>query len=358
MEQEDEEDHDDNDLEGVEEGSLIYLAYRGDLQDMLARLKELARPVAVRELLYRNKPGDTALHFVFYPDPSLELVRVIWDVMKEDDPLKTNLFAIADNGGEYPLHFCAAQTTNVEVLNFAIDKFPHALVRRNEDDGRTPLNFAQHYHSDRANHAAILRCFEESTARYPALLNQITAKCCLVAMKRNGMTEYVARTPLNDLTQPQFVFMVLDMMKNCAMQPLAEQTMSYVGANVRLPIEMTNTNFEVKRLRQEVWEVKQDVSETKKITQQVAQLDDRMSKLEQALAEQEGSRKRDLAEQEASRKRDLEYQEANRKRDHDAVMASHAALMAALVAARGLPADQGGDGGGESSQKKRKENGA
>jgi chromosome segregation ATPase len=168
------------------------------------------------------------------------------------------------------------------------------------------------------------------------------------------MTEYVARTPLNDLTQPQFVFMVLDMMKNCTMRALAERIMSYVGVNVRLPIDTTNTNFELKRLRQEMWEVKQDVSEVKQQMsevkqtlaeaaqqqqvyeaaqqQQAAQLDARMSRLEQAMAEQE----------------------ASRKRDHDAVMASHAAVMAALAAIRGLPSDQGGDGGGPS--KKRKDN--
>ena len=148
----------------------------------------------------------------------------------KDDPLKTNLFAIANNYGWYPLHYCAAKTTNVDVVKFAADKFPHALVRKSED-GDTPLVDAQN-NTTRANHAAILCCVEENIAGYPALLNQITAKCCLVAMKQNGMTEYVARTPLNDLTQPQFVFMVLDMMKNCAMQPLAERIISYVGTNV------------------------------------------------------------------------------------------------------------------------------
>ena len=254
------------------------------------------------------------------------------------------------------MHLCAYLTTRVDVIKFAADKFPHALVRRDKD-GRTPLEHAQR-NATRANHVAILRCLEESTAKYPSLLNQITAKCCLVTMKRNGMTEYVARTPLNDLTQPQFVFMVLDMMKNCAMQPLVELILSYVGTNVGLPVEKINAGFEVKRLRQEMWEAtqQQQVSEAAQ-KQQAAQLDARISRLEQTLAEQEASRKRDMAEQEASRteqeasrKRDLAEQEASRKRDHHAV-------MAALAAIRGLPAEQGeGDGGGPS--KKRKENGA
>ena len=351
MEQEHEEDHDDNEEEEVEapEESLYDLAYRKDLDGTLARLNELARQDTVRELLYCNEHGVTALHLVLASDSSIELVTAIWDVMK-DDPLKTNIFAIADRHGQYPLHHCVATTTRVEVLNFVIGKFPHALVRR-RNENRTTLVIAQG-NSHRANHAAILRCLEERTAKYPSLLNQITAKCCLVTMKRNGMTAYVARTPLNDLTQPQFVFMVLDMMKNCAMQPLAEEVISYVGTSVRLLSELDVAKVELKRqINQVVSEVKQQVSEVKQQVseaaqqQQVAQLDARMSRLEQAMAEQEASRKRDLAEQEASR-----------RRDHDAVMASNAALMAALAAIRGLPADQEGDGGDLS--RKRKENGA
>ena len=318
---------------------LYYLAICEELQGMLARLKELARQDAVQELLCSNEDGTTALHLALLACPSLELLTAIWDVMK-DDPLKTNLFAIVDDEGWYPLHYCACNTTSVDVLNFAIDKFPHALVRRSKNSGRTPLEVAQNTNPDRENYAAILRCLEESTARYPALLNQITAKCCLVEMKRNGMTQYVARTPLNDLTQPQFVFMVLDMMKNCMMHALAERILSYVGVNVGLPIKVINAGFEVKRLRQEAWdatqqqqkqmsEVKQQVSEVKQQVseaaqqQQVAQLDDRISKLEKAMAEQEASRKRD-----------------------------HEAVMAALTAIRGLPADQGGDGGGPSKKRK------
>ena len=242
MEQEHEEDHDDSEdeeEEDAEEGgdedendepeverTLYDLADIEDLQGTLARLKQLARQDAVRELLVRDEGGYTALNNVLYFGASLELVKAIWDVMK-DDPLKTNLFAIGTKGW-YPLHYCASATTNVDVLKLAIDKFPHALVRRSSD-GHTPLDDAQQDSPDRANYAAIIRCLEENTDRYPVLLNQITTKCCLVEMKRNGMTEYVARTPLNDLTQPQFVFMVLDMMKNCAMEPLAEELMSYVA---------------------------------------------------------------------------------------------------------------------------------
>ena len=74
------------------------LASRMDLHGTLARLRELARSDAVRELLHRGHVGATALHMALGWDASLELVRAVWDVMK-DDPLKTNLFAIATNVG-------------------------------------------------------------------------------------------------------------------------------------------------------------------------------------------------------------------------------------------------------------------
>ena len=93
---------------------------------------------------------------------------------------------------------------------------------------------ARIYAINRANNAAIVRCVEDNTAAYPALLNRITAKCCLVRLKQEGMTDFVAAREINELTRPQFVFMVLDMMKNCAMEPLAEEVMSYVGTNVGL----------------------------------------------------------------------------------------------------------------------------
>ena len=67
-----------------------------DLQGTQARLKQLARQDAVRELLVRGEDGTTALQWALVDDASLEFVRVICDVIK-DDLLKTNLFTIADN---------------------------------------------------------------------------------------------------------------------------------------------------------------------------------------------------------------------------------------------------------------------
>ena len=229
-----------------------------DLEGFQARLTALPRPQVVQELLHRGNnfgmrtvlqrvqelllqrgsgggQGDfrtTALHWVVYRDPSPELVRAICDVMK-DDPLKRNLFAITDAQDWYPLHWIAISTTRVEVLQFVIDRFPHALVRGN-NYGRTPLAFATYANPHRANHAAIVRCLEDNTARYPALLNQLTVKCCMVRLKEQGMTVIVARTPHNEQTPSQFVYELLDMMVNSEMKAMAEDIISYVGTNVGL----------------------------------------------------------------------------------------------------------------------------
>jgi hypothetical protein len=106
------------------------------------------------------------------------------------------------------LHECAWFGDSVEVLQFVIDKFPNALVCE-DFDGMTPLAYCKRNAAHQDNPAAILRCLEDdSTDKYLALENQITVKLCLVRLKKEGMTEYVANIPsLNDLTREQFVFM-------------------------------------------------------------------------------------------------------------------------------------------------------
>ena len=188
------------------------LAHNEDLPGFVARFGSLPRPQVISELLQRGPYKATALHYVFRSDPSLELVTSICDVMK-DDPLKTNIFEIASCIGWFPLHSCAYFTTRVEVLQFVIDRFRVALVRRNSW-GDTPLTYAQQWNTDRANHAAIVRCLEINTNSYPVLLNQLTVKCCLVAMKNQGVTAIVARIPHNEQTPCQFVYELLDMMVN------------------------------------------------------------------------------------------------------------------------------------------------
>lgn len=58
---------------------------------------------------------------------------------------------------------------------------------------------------------------------------RITSKLCLNRMKLDGKTEYVLKTPINELEKHEFVFMVMDMFQNSEMMLLAEEVMSYVG---------------------------------------------------------------------------------------------------------------------------------
>ena len=64
---------------------------------------------------------------------------------------------------------------------------------------------------------------------WPAVRNQVAVKLCVSQMKRQGMYEAIRDTPNNELSKPQFVFKVIEMMMACAMEPLAEQLIAYVG---------------------------------------------------------------------------------------------------------------------------------
>ena len=214
------------------------------LDEALARCLLLTREQAVVALTTdRDEQGFAALHNALANDASMGLVLEMYSRVKGGLP-ELNLFAIlndmvfqfendkpAEKWNAYPLHSCAAGCTDVEVLKFAISKFPYALTKRNYG-GRTPLDSAKYWHTDRPNHAAIVRCLEEHTLAWPNLLNQTIVKCCLVELKRQGMTAYVAVTPLDALTPPQFVFKLLDEFVNREMRLLANEILSYVGANV------------------------------------------------------------------------------------------------------------------------------
>lgn len=66
-------------------------------------------------------------------------------------------------------------------------------------------------------------------AKYKSDEHQVTAKMCMTRMKRQGMTEKVLTTPLNELSKEEFVFRVVDEMVNCAWKAQADYIMSLVG---------------------------------------------------------------------------------------------------------------------------------
>ena len=200
----------------------------GKLDKLLVRINTLGID-HVAELLFKGRDGDTSLHFALQNDASEELLVAICKVMK-GDPQKRNLFSIPNDYNQFPLHYCVSETTNLKVLQQVIDKCPDVLIK--EDwTGYTPLYWAKNYCKQRSNHAEIVRCVEENTQGYPSLLNQTTVKLCLVAMKKNGMTEEVAALSMNELSRPQFVFFVLDEMVNREMRLMADNVLSYVGTS-------------------------------------------------------------------------------------------------------------------------------
>ena len=58
---------------------------------------------------------------------------------------------------------------------------------------------------------------------------QVTTKMCMTRMKKQGITERVLSTPLNELSKEEFVFRVVDEMVNCEWKAQAEYIISLVG---------------------------------------------------------------------------------------------------------------------------------
>ena len=66
---------------------------------------------------------------------------------------------------------------------------------------------------------------------WPALCNQNTAKLCIDKLKKQGYYDVVRRTADNDLPKHLFVFRVVEMMKMCGMESLAEHLIGFVGTS-------------------------------------------------------------------------------------------------------------------------------
>ncbi len=64
---------------------------------------------------------------------------------------------------------------------------------------------------------------------WPAIQNQNTAKLCLDKLKKQGYYNVVRRTADNDLPKYLFVFRVVELMKMCGMESLAEHLIGFVG---------------------------------------------------------------------------------------------------------------------------------
>ena len=194
--------------------------------------------------------GNTPLLELFGYSVPFEIVERLCEMFR-DCSEETNPFAENNDEGEYILHLvCARETTDLRCVQLVIDMYPPALICLTGRKGgvvHSPLDKVKLMRDRREDNASFVRCIRENTrkwygtvsyrALWPASIakcvsqNQSTVKCCFVKMKEEGMTAFVSAptTCLNDLTQPQFAYMVVDMMKNCGMQPLAELVVSYMG---------------------------------------------------------------------------------------------------------------------------------
>ena len=206
----------------------------GAFDALSSRLDVLTSAQVADELTFQNEHGQTAFHFVLaVHNPPIALVKKMCARMKAD-PRKRNILAIADNFGGLPLHVCARNTTSLEIVEFIIAEFPQALTTKNRN-GETPLDFAKLTPFSKARfkasrmYKAILLCLKKRTREWLITVNQSTVKLCLVQMKREGMTAYVAATHINDLTPPQFVFKVVDEFVNREMRLLATEIVSFAG---------------------------------------------------------------------------------------------------------------------------------
>ena len=70
--------------------------------------------------------------------------------------------------------------------------------------------------------------------------NQITVKLCISRIHSNEAARIrISQSSLNDLTEGDFVFMVVDMMKNSGWYGQADYILEFVGVNVGLDNEST-----------------------------------------------------------------------------------------------------------------------
>ena len=283
---------------------LLDLANEGNLDGFRARLAELSSSEVAKELFEPAENGSNALHNALTWDIPLDLLIQICDLMK-GDPLKRNPFAITNTMGWTPLHYAATWSDRDDVVQHLIDRFPHALVRRSRFDVATPESLSldnmiplelARYHVDnplRPNFAAVLRCLEVRTASYPTYLNQQTTKMCLVKLKSQGLTAVVSRAEtLNDLTGGEFVFYILDNMKNRMMHALAERIVGFVGVSVGLLYERDGDKAAAIGFRgvDRKIEERADALE-RRIDDRIEGLEERIGRVEERMKEQDRSRR-------------------------------------------------------------------
>jgi len=63
--------------------------------------------------------------------------------------------------------------------------------------------------------------------------SQITTKMCISRLRTQGLTKQLAGKKMNDITQGEFAYTVIEMMMSCAMEPQAEWIVSLLDCPKR-----------------------------------------------------------------------------------------------------------------------------
>jgi hypothetical protein len=109
--------------------------------------------------------------------------------------------------------------------------------------GTTPYDIAElnEHHSC----VELIRAFPERKKVLQSERNQIAVKIAVNKLKnREGELDRVRSLNLNDMTEEEFVFFVLEDMKSRQMHGLADQVVSHVGVNIGREPEMMHCGLE------------------------------------------------------------------------------------------------------------------
>ena len=145
------------------------------------------------------------------------------------------ILSAMNDEGHTPLHLMAGHCRVLRVLERAIDLYPEALLMGDgTGSSLNPLALSTRFGWRHGNPQGTELIRRKTQEQISIPENQLTLKLACNRVKQEGMTEFVARTEINDLTPPQFVYMILDLFQNSMRHELAEFICSCVGAGFAL----------------------------------------------------------------------------------------------------------------------------
>lgn len=186
------------------------------------------------EACQKGSHGNTVLHHLAMRQGPKDLVahvlkgcsnaRRFSPLLRFTPPLSS----LSNHLSRLPLHYAAALSNDVDVVQMLIDDYPPGVLAL-DSFRRTPLSFALDTHVFRPQRPAIIKLLSEGARALKSEANQIVVKLCISRLKKEGMYGVVSVTPDNELSRPLFAFKVVEMMMASGMEPLAEYIVSLTG---------------------------------------------------------------------------------------------------------------------------------